>query len=93
MKRQRPPSRVILNAAAVWELLDRLGLSQNQLARLAGISPSHLSYLMNGKRSPSPRVRRRLQQVLGVEDFHRLFIIVPVNDSQGDGPEAGATGR
>ena len=46
--------RVWLNPAAVWELLDRLDISQNQLARLAGISPGHLSLLMNGKRSPAP---------------------------------------
>ncbi len=80
MKRRRPSTRVNLNAAAVWELLDQLDMSQNELARLAGISPSHLSYLMNGERSPSPRVRRKLQQALEVDDFHWLFIIVPAND-------------
>ena len=86
IRRRRPPTRVILNAAAVWELLDQLDISQNELARLTGISPSHLSYLMNGKRSPSPRVRRRLQKALGVDDFHKLFLIVPVdNDGLGEG--------
>lgn len=85
VKRRRPPTRVILNAAAVWELLDRLDISQNQLARLAGISPSHLSYLMSGQRSPSPRVRRSLQLALGVDDFHRLFLIVPVDDDGAEG--------
>ena len=80
MRRRRPPTRVILKAAAVWELLNRLGISQNQLARLAGISSGHLSFLMNGARSPSPRVRRQLMEVLGVDDFHQLFIIVPVDD-------------
>ena len=82
-RRRRPTTRVILNAAAVWKLLDRLDISQNELARLAGISPSHLSFLMNGERSPSPRVRRRLQQALGVDDFHQLFLIVPVDDDGG----------
>ena len=48
---QATTPRVILNAAAVWELLDQLGISQNQLARLADISCGHVSYLMNGKRS------------------------------------------
>ena len=90
MKRWRSPTRVFLKAAAVWELLDQLGISQNRLARLASISPSHLSYLMNGQRSLSPRVRRRLKQVLGVDDFHRLFIIVPVDPSGGS--EAGGSG-
>ena len=92
VRRRRPATRVILNAAAVWELLDRLDLSQNQLARLAGISPSHLSYLMNGERSPSPRVRRQLQRALGVDDFHRLFLIVPVDDREDDDGGEGSTG-
>ena len=68
-------SRVWLNPVAVWELLDQLGISQNQLARLAGISRGHLSLLMNGKRSPAPKVRRRLMKALGVDDFHVLFVM------------------
>ena len=83
MRRRRPPTRVILKAAAVWELLDQLDLSQNELARRCGITSGHLSHLMNGRRSPSPGVRRRLMEVLGVDDFHRLFIFVPVDDDGG----------
>ncbi|MXZ90525.1 MAG: helix-turn-helix transcriptional regulator [Chloroflexi bacterium] len=64
-----------LNAVAVWELLDLLDIAQNRLARRAGISPGHLSLLMNGMRSPAPKVRRRLMKALGVDDFHRLFTI------------------
>ena len=75
MKSGSSAPRVWLNANAVWELLDRLDISQNQLARLAGISLGHLSLPMNGKRSPAPAVRRRLMQALGVDDFHRLFIM------------------
>ena len=75
MKTGPVPPRVWLNPAAVWELLDRLDISQNRLARLAGISPVHLSLLMNGKRIPAPAVRRRLMQALGVDDFHVLFIV------------------
>ncbi len=78
VRRRRPPTRVMLKAVAVWELLERLDMSQNQLARLAGISPSHLSQVMNGKSSPSPRVRRQLMETLRVDDFHQLFLIVPV---------------
>ena len=75
MKRSPRAPRVWLNPVAVWELLDQLGISQNELARLAGISPGHLSLLMNGKRSPAPGVRRRLMRALGVEDFHVLFVM------------------
>ena len=35
---------------------------------------------MNGKRGPSPKLRRRLQQVLGVSNFDDLFIIKSVDD-------------
>ena len=69
--------RVLLNPHAVWELQDERDISQNELARLAGISPGHLSLLMNGKRSPAPYARRRLMRALGVDDFHRLFIMEP----------------
>ena len=90
MKRRRPPTRVLLKAAAVWELLDQLGISQNQLARRCGITSGHLSHLMNGRRSPSPRIRRRLQEVLGIDDFHWLFIFVPVGDDGDGGAEEAA---
>ena len=88
MKRRRPPARVILKAAAVWELLDQLDMSQNELARRCGITSGHLSHLMNGRRSPSPRVRRRLMEVLGVDDFHRLFMFVPVDENNGGGEQS-----
>ena len=77
MKRRSLSSRVKLNPVAVWRLLDQRGISQNELARRCGITSGHLSHLMNGKRCPSPQVRRRLQQVLGVSNFDDLFIIVP----------------
>ena len=75
MKRRRIAPRVKLNRDAVWELLDELGISQNELARLCGLSSGYFSQLMSGVKSPSTSVRRRLQQVLGVSDFDRLFII------------------
>ena len=84
MKRRQPPSRVLLNPVAVWRLLDELNMSQNELARRCGITSGHLSHLMNGKRSPSPQVRRRLQRVLGVSNFDDLFVIVPLEVSDAE---------
>ena len=86
MARRRFSSNVMLNPVAVWRRLDELQMSQNELARRCGISPGHLSLLMNGKRGPSPKLRRRLQQVLGVSNFDDLFVIVPVEVGDG-GPE------
>jgi transcriptional regulator with XRE-family HTH domain len=75
MKRKRIAPRVKLNRDAVWDLLDELNMSQNELARLCGLSSGYFSQLMSGVKSPSPRVRRKMQKVLGVTDFDRLFII------------------
>ncbi len=75
MQRRRRTSRVLLKAAAVWEFLDKLDISQNDLACRCGISRGYMSQLMRGERSPSARVRRRLQGALGVDDFHVLFYI------------------
>ena len=48
----------------LWDRMDAHGYSQNQVARLAGISTGHLSLIMNGQRTPSGDVLRRLHQVL-----------------------------
>ena len=79
MQRRRATSRVLLRTPVVWELLDKLDISQNELAHRCGISRGYMSQLMRGERSPSPRVRRRLQEVLGVADFHVLFYIQEVD--------------
>ena len=63
MQHWRVRSRVLLRTTVVWELLDKLDMS----------------HLMRGERSPSPRVRRRLQEVLGVVGFHILFYIQEVD--------------
>ncbi len=49
---------------ALWERMDAHHLSQNETARLAGISSAHLSNIMNGKATPSGRVLRNLHTVL-----------------------------
>jgi len=56
--------RPTVNPQALWERMDAHGYSQNQTARLAGISPAHLSQIMNGQRTPSGDVLRRLHDVL-----------------------------
>ena len=49
---------------AVWDRMDAHGISQNEVARRAGISSSYLSQIMNGKSSPSAGVLKRLHAVL-----------------------------
>ena len=57
------------------------GRSQNWLAGKAGISPGYLSMLVNEGRAPSGRIRRRMQQALGIEDFHQLFTLEDRNEN------------
>ena len=49
---------------ALWERMDAHGWSQNETARRAGISAGMLSQVMNGKRTPSGDLLRRLHEVL-----------------------------
>ena len=56
--------RPTVDPQALWVRMDAHGYSQNQTARLAGISPAHLSQIMNGQRTPSGDVLRRLHDVL-----------------------------
>ena len=72
-RRQRTVVR--LRPQALWDRLALLHRSQNWLADELGISRSHLSRLVNRERAPSGKLRRRMQEVLGVEDFNELFFI------------------
>ncbi len=75
MTRRQPSSKVRLNPDRVWELLNRLNMSQNELAQLAGTSSGYLSQLMSGTRRPSAQLRKRLMEALGVTRFEDLFIL------------------
>ena len=77
MKR-RQPSRVRLDPQKVWALLNRLNMTQNELARLLGTSSSYLSQLISGHRRPSAAFRKRMMNVLGVTDFDDLFYLEDV---------------
>ena len=53
-----------IDREAVWERMRAHGISQNEVARRAGISTGHLSQIMNSHRIPSPGVLKRLHEVL-----------------------------
>ena len=76
-ERRKREGRVVvrLDAAALWRRLALLNRSQSWLAREIGISPGYLSMLVNAGRAPSGRIRERMQQALGVDDFTDLFIL------------------
>jgi len=79
VKRRQRASRVRLNPHKVWAILDRLNMTQNELARLVGTSSSYLSQLMSGHRRPSATFRKKLMDALGVTDFDDLFIMEAVD--------------
>ena len=57
----RPPALAILNR------------SQNWLAKEIGVSPGYVSMLVNEGCTPSGRIRKRMLNALGLNDFHQLF--------------------
>ena len=65
----------------MWTRLALLNRSQNWLAREIGVSPSYVSMLVHGERSPSGRIRRRMLKALGVDHFKDLFTM-EVTDEQ-----------
>ena len=71
---------ILLKTRALWDRLERLGRSQNWLARETGISRGYLSTLVNEGRAPSGRIRRRMQTALGIEDFDELFELCHEDD-------------
>ena len=62
--RVAPEKLPCVDRRAVWDRMDALGISQNEVARRAGISTGHMSSIMNGKAAPSPGVLKRLHGVL-----------------------------
>ena len=79
-RRRRGRNMIRLNRAALWERLALLNRSQNWLAREIGVSPGHVSMLVNGGRTPSGRIRERMLKALGLNDFHQIFLMEVTDD-------------
>ena len=62
--RIEPAQRPIVDPRALWDRMEAHDLSQNETARLAGISSGYLSQVMNGQRTPSGWVLEKLHGVL-----------------------------
>ena len=75
MTRPRSPISLKLNSPAVWDFLTRHNLAQNELAKRLGISSGYMAQLITGSRSPSPRLRRTMLDVLKPLSFDDLFIV------------------
>ena len=62
--RIEPAQRPVVDPRVLWDRMDAHGISQNETARRAGISNALLSQIMNGQRTPSGKVLRKLHEVL-----------------------------
>ena len=67
--------RVKVKRNAFETALSRKNLSQRDLAEMIGFSRAHLSHIINGRREPSPMMRRAILQHLPEYTFDDLFII------------------
>ena len=67
--------KVKVNRNAFETALSRKNLSQRDLAEMIGFSRAHLSHIINGRREPSPMMRRVILQHLPEYTFDDLFII------------------
>ncbi len=79
-RRRRGRNVIRLNRTALWERLTLLNRSQNWLAREIGVSPSYVSMLVNGGRTPSGRICKRMLKALGLNDFHQIFRLEATDD-------------
>ena len=59
-----PAKCAVVDRQAVWGRMNTHGISQNEVARRAGLSSAYLSQIMSGKSTPSPGVLKRLHGVL-----------------------------
>ena len=59
-----PSKRACVDQEALWSRMDAHGISQNEVARRAGVSSAHLSNIMSGMTTPSAGVLKRLHGVL-----------------------------
>lgn len=67
--------KVKLNRLALEVAMSRQNYTQRDLAEKTGFSRSHLSHIINGRREPSPILRRLLLKNLPDYKFDDLFSI------------------
>lgn len=67
--------KVKLNRHVLEVAMTKQNLSQRDLAQKIGFSRSHLSHIINGRREPSPLMRRLILKQLRDYTFDDIFII------------------
>ena len=67
--------RVSVNDIALYDFMTKHNLSQKDLAGRLGISESYISQLLCRIRHPSPKLRRRMLEVMAPLTFQDLFTV------------------
>jgi len=67
--------KVYLKKEVVENLLARKHLSQNWLALKLDISSGYMSQLLNGERCPSPKIRKKIENIFQEKKFDNLFYV------------------
>ena len=67
--------KVWLKAKFIRKKMIRRHLSQNDMAKMVGVSSGYMSQLMDGSRHPSPAVTQRIEAVFPELGFDDLFTI------------------
>ena len=65
---------VVVRSRQLLGILAKRNMCQNGLARATHLTSGHISQLISRKRNPSPQVRQRIMNFLGV-DFHEIFAL------------------
>jgi transcriptional regulator with XRE-family HTH domain len=80
----RPPTRPLIITpfgSMLRQLRVDAGLSQNALARDAGIDPSYVNRCERGSRSPSRQVVLSLSRALDCTDVNRDALLIAAEDA------------
>jgi len=75
MKKSKRPVLLKVNNVVVWQYLTKENLAQNELAKRLGISSGYMAQLIGGSRSPSPKLRRKMLDVLSPLSFEEIFLL------------------
>ena len=67
--------KVCVKDMALYDYMTKNNLSQKELAQRLGITQGYTSQLLCGTRHPSPKLRRRMLQVLTPLSFDDLFSV------------------
>ena len=67
--------RVSVNDMALYDFMTKHNLSQKDLAGRLGISESYISQILCRIRHPSPKLRRRMLEVMAPQTFQDLFTV------------------